>query len=89
MNAQIFAPIAPRPAPVKTEGAIAWIRSNLFGDWKTTLGTLLVGAILLKILPPFLQWAVVSAVWVPDYTKCDVGHAGACWGVIAEKYRII
>jgi general L-amino acid transport system permease protein len=89
MNAQIFEPIAARPAPVKTEGAIAWIRSNLFGDWKTTLGTLVVGAILLKVLPPFLQWAIVSAVWVPDYAKCDVGHAGACWGVIAEKYRII
>jgi general L-amino acid transport system permease protein len=89
MSAQIFESIAARPAPVKTEGAIAWIRSNLFGDWKTTLGTLLVGAILLKVLPPFLHWALVSAVWVPDYTKCDVGHAGACWGVIAEKYRII
>jgi general L-amino acid transport system permease protein len=89
MSAQIFEPIAARPAPVNTEGAIAWIRSNLFGDWKTTLGTLLVGAVLLKILPPFLHWAIVSAVWAPDYTKCDVGHAGACWGVIAEKYRII
>jgi general L-amino acid transport system permease protein len=89
MSAQIFEPIAARPAPVNTEGALAWIRSNLFGDWKTTVGTLLVGAILLKVLPPFLHWAFISAVWVPDYTKCDVGHAGACWGVIAEKYRII
>ena len=30
----IFQPIAPRPAPVRTEGLVPWIRRNLFADWK-------------------------------------------------------
>jgi general L-amino acid transport system permease protein len=89
MTAQTFQPIAPRPAPVKTEGPVAWIRTNLFGDWKTTLATLFIGAMLLWLIPPFVRWAVISAVWVPQVDACRAPGAGACWGVVAEKYRII
>ena len=44
MNTQTFQPIAPRPAPVNTEGPVAWVKANLFGDWKTSLATLVIGA---------------------------------------------
>jgi general L-amino acid transport system permease protein len=84
-----FNPIAPRPAPVRTEGFIAWLRLNLFADWQTTLGTLLVGAVLLSVLPRFINWALLQAVWVPRFEACHVDGAGACWGVIVEKFRII
>jgi general L-amino acid transport system permease protein len=89
MNATTFEPIAPRPAPVKTEGLVAWIRSNLFGDWKTTLGTVLISAVLLAVLPQLLGWALVHAVWVPNFDACHAEGAGACWGVVVEKFRII
>ncbi len=89
MSAHTFEPIAARPAPVKTEGLVAWIRSNLFGDWKTTIGTLLVAAVLLKVLPPFLQWAILNAVWTAQFELCNAEGAGACWGVVSEKFRII
>ena len=89
MSATTFEPIAARPAPVKTEGLVAWIRSNLFGDWKTTIGTLLVAAVLLKVLPPFLQWAILNAVWTAQFELCNAEGAGACWGVVSEKFRII
>jgi general L-amino acid transport system permease protein len=88
MTALIFQSIPARPAPVKTEGLLAWIRSNLFSDWKTTLGTLLIGYVLLSVLPPFLSWALVHAVWARDFDACHAA-TGACWGVVAEKYRII
>jgi general L-amino acid transport system permease protein len=88
MTATTFQPIPARPAPVKTEGLVAWIRTNLFSDWKTTLGTLLIGYVLLSVLPPFLSWALVHAIWTRDYDACH-SAAGACWGVVAEKYRII
>jgi general L-amino acid transport system permease protein len=42
MSAQTFQPIDPRPAPVKTEGIVAWIRINLFGDWITGLMTVVI-----------------------------------------------
>ncbi|MEY4344646.1 MAG: hypothetical protein RL032_478 [Pseudomonadota bacterium] len=88
MTAQIFEPIAARPAPVKTEGVVAWIRTNLFGDIRTSIGTLAIGLVLLLILPRFLNWALFNAVWAKDFDACHAA-TGACWGVVAEKFRII
>lgn len=89
MTARSFQPIAPRPAPVKTEGPVPWMRSNLFGNWQTALGTVVLGSLLLWMLPQMLGWAVLRAVWVPDVEACRVDGVGACWGVVAEKYRLI
>ncbi|MEO8121491.1 MAG: amino acid ABC transporter permease, partial [Rhodoferax sp.] len=89
MTAKTFQPIAPRPAPTLSAGPVAWIRANLFGDWKTTLMTFVIGGTLLYLLPQFLSWAVFRASWRPDFNACRVEGAGACWGVVAEKYRII
>ena len=89
MTAKIFQPIAPRPAPVQTEGVVAWMRFNLFGDWATALMTVVIGGILLYLIPQLLSWAIFRAAWLPNYEACRVEGVGACWGVIAEKYRII
>ena len=32
-----FQPIAPRPAPVRTEGLVPWARANLFGNPASTV----------------------------------------------------
>ena len=89
MNASTFQPIAARPAPVNTEGPVAWVKANLLADWKTTLSTLIIGAVLLWLVPQVLDWAFVSASWAPRYEACHADGVGACWGVISEKYRII
>ncbi|WP_342618273.1 amino acid ABC transporter permease [Rhodoferax sp. GW822-FHT02A01] len=88
MTATIFQPIAPRPAPVKTEGLAAWIKFNLFANLPTSIGTIIIGLVLLAIVPRFINWAFINAVWAKDYDACHAA-AGACWGVVAEKYRII
>ena len=46
-------------------------------------------AALLTFVPRLLGWALVHAVWVPNFDACHVEGAGACWGVVAEKFRII
>mgnify|MGYP000184389690 CR=1 FL=1 len=84
-----FQPIAARPAPDKTNGLVAWIRQNLFSDLFTSLLTLVVGGALLYVVPQFLSWAVFRATWLPDFEACKVAEAGACWGVVAEKFRLI
>ena len=89
MTAQTFQPIDPRPAPVSTEGPVAWVRINLFGDLVTGLMTVVIGAALLATIPQLLGWAVFRASWAPNFDACRVEGVGACWGVVAEKYRII
>ena len=44
--------------------------------------------VLLAAAVPFARWAFVDAVWRPDAAACRAAH-GACWGFIAEKYRLI
>lgn len=89
MATQIFQPIAARPAPVNNDGLLPWIRKNLFGTWPTAVGTLIVGGLLLWIIPQTISWVFLRAVWVPNADVCRVDGAGACWGVVAEKYRLI
>jgi general L-amino acid transport system permease protein len=90
VDSTLHAPIAARPAPARATGLIAWLRANLFADWKSTVATLCIGALLLRWLPEFFDWAVVRAVTRPDNAACRaLEHTGACWGVIAEKYRLI
>jgi general L-amino acid transport system permease protein len=89
MTAQTFQPIAARHAPLRSGGAIAWLRGNLFGNWTTTLSTVVLGGLLLWFLPQLLQWALIDAVWLPQVDACRAQGAGACWGVVAEKYRLI
>ena len=89
MTAPTFQPIAPRPAPRRTEGLLAWLRINLFGDWITSLMTVVLGGALLYLMVQFISWAIFRASWQPNFEACRVDGVGACWGVIAEKYRLI
>lgn len=88
MRAQTYPPVAPRPAPIPTEGGVAWCKNNLFHDWTTGLATVAIGAVLLAVVLRLFQWAVVNAVWVADYGLCHAA-SGACWGVVREKFRFI
>ena len=89
VNSATYAPIAARPAPATTRG-VGWIKRNLFGSAVSSLATLTVIAALIYYVPPLIEWAIVNAVIRPDNAACRaLDHAGACWGVIAEKYRLI
>ncbi len=86
----VFQPIPPRPAPVRTEGFVPWIRRNLFGDWKSAVTTVLLGGLIVYWLPGILNWSLLRAVFEPSADVCQQARGvGACWGVIAEKYRLI
>ena len=68
---------------------MAWLRINLFSDLFTSLLTLVVGGALLYVIPHLLSWAIFRAAWAPDFAACRADGVGACWGVVAEKYRLI
>ena len=50
--------------------------------------TLLLAVAMIAASLPFVQWALVDAVWRPDAAACRAAH-GACWGFIVEKHRFI
>jgi general L-amino acid transport system permease protein len=86
----VFQPIAARPAPVKTEGLVPWIRRNLFANWQSTVTTVALVALFVYWLPGLADWALFKAVFQRDAGVCQEARGtGACWGVIAEKYRLI
>ena len=68
----------------------AWLRRNLFSDAYSGLTTLLLLAGAVWWLPGLIDWLLLQAVFKADAGACQaVNHAGACWGVVAEKYRFI
>lgn len=83
-------PLTARPAPQRAGGAAAWVRRELFGSWVSSLTTLALLAWALWALPPVADWALWRAVWQADANACQAARGtGACWGVIAEKHRLI
>ena len=88
--ADTFQPVAPRPAPVRTEGFVPWVKRNLFADWKNGLTTVLLVALALYVLPGLADWGLTQAVFPANAEACQAARgSGACWGVITEKWRVI
>jgi len=55
-----------------------------------TPGNIVLGALLLWAGWHLFDWAILKAVFRPDASACHaLEGAGACWGVVAEKYRVI
>ena len=85
-----FVAIEPRPAPVRTEGLVPWVRKNLFGNLPSAVVTLLMLGLVLWLLPKLFSWAVLHAVVSTNYDQCQAARGiGACWGVVTEKHRLI
>ena len=64
------------------------LRRDLFGSPLRSLATLVVGAVAAWALFHLLRWGVAGAVFRPDAEACRAA-SGACWGVVAEKWRPI
>ncbi|MGI9409719.1 MAG: amino acid ABC transporter permease, partial [Hyphomicrobiaceae bacterium] len=56
--------------PVATSGPVAWAKENLFGSTGNTIISLVMIGLLVMIVPPLIDWAFVSAVWVADNALC-------------------
>ncbi|MGB8433164.1 MAG: amino acid ABC transporter permease [Burkholderiales bacterium] len=76
---------------MKTVSPLSWLQANLFSSWANSLLTIAAIWLLWRMVPPFIDWAFLDAVWVaPDAQACRAAAgSGACWAFIAEKHRFI
>ena len=83
--------------PAAVHGPYAWVRTNLFGSWLSSLATIVFAVLIVRYGLAFFSWAVLHAVWTvpdgangPDTSACRAAQGvGACWAVIGDKYRFI
>ncbi|MCB4365939.1 amino acid ABC transporter permease [Hydrogenophaga taeniospiralis] len=87
---QIYQPIDARPMPGLSVGALAWLKTNLFSSAANSVKTLIVAALALWALYGAAGWVFTNAVFGANLEACNsVRGIGACWGVVAEKGRLI
>ena len=85
-----FVAIESRPPPRTQPGFVLWLRQNFFGGLGSAVLTLAVLLMLAVVLPPLWNWGVWHAIAGADNAACRAAHGtGACWGVVAEKGRLI
>jgi general L-amino acid transport system permease protein len=72
-------------------GALRWLKSNLLSSVPNTAATLVVGYLIWKLLPEFVSWAFVNAIWfAPEGSQCrEAAGTGACWAFVTDKHRFI
>jgi len=66
-----------------------WTRTQLFSSWPSSIVSLTIIYLAVKLLPGLIDWALVRAVWSPhNAAACrDAATGGACWAFVAEKHR--
>ncbi|MBW1645791.1 MAG: amino acid ABC transporter permease [Deltaproteobacteria bacterium] len=74
--------------PVTSIGVLGWIRSKLFNNWYNSLLTLATLYLLVKVVPPFIDWAVINGNWNTTGAACHQSK-GACWSIIHANIRFI
>lgn len=90
--------LAPMPAPAGTKGIVHWMRSNLFSSPLNTLATLVALFLLYEIIPPFIDFTLISAVWEGNGREvCATlkqggvrpdGWFGACWPYVGANLKL-
>ncbi len=74
------------PPPGSTVGVVGWLRQNLFSSPFNTALTLAALYIVYLVVPPFINWALVSANF-QEGTSRDVCVAeGACWTMVRARF---
>jgi general L-amino acid transport system permease protein len=73
--------------PGTSVGVLGWIQRNLFNGWFNSVLTIMVLALLVKVVPPFFKWALIDSHWLPSGAGCQDG--GACWSVVTSNLRFI
>lgn len=90
-NAELgkFVPQPSRPPVVISRGFIGWLRKNFFNGFWNTMLTVTVFTLLYLLVRPFIDWALVNAVWIAsDRREClAINSDGACWAAVIHWFN--
>jgi general L-amino acid transport system permease protein len=82
--------VAPaRLPPTTDDGAIGWLRKNLFSSWGNAITTILLIAFLVWLVSWFVEWGLLQATFRAESGQDCARSHGACWALIGEKFRYI
>jgi general L-amino acid transport system permease protein len=75
----------------RLRACLGWLRRNAFSGWASSIVTVLLLVLCGWALKAILSWGVVHAVFGgANVAACRaVEGTGACWAMIAEKFRLI
>ena len=76
-------------SPPSGPGLLESLRRRYFYNLGATLVTVATLTLLAWLAGLALDWGVLRAVLRPDYATCKLPGTGACWGFVAEKWRLI
>ncbi|MFK7861995.1 MAG: amino acid ABC transporter permease [Granulosicoccus sp.] len=76
-----------KPAPIRTDGAIAWMRDNLFNGTFNSVLSLAVLALVFYAVPPALNWLIFNANFVGGAEACRANPDGACWTFVTARWE--
>ena len=76
-----------KPAPMRTEGLVAWVRDNLFSGVFNSLLTIVTLLLVLYSSPPALNWLIFSANWTGGAEACRANPDAACWPFVTARWE--
>ena len=82
--AETFRPVAPRPPPNSAAGPIRWALDNLLSSPLNVMLTALGLYLLWILVPPIVDWALLSANFVGSGNDACSGE-GACWVFVGQR----
>lgn len=72
--------------PATEVGLLGWIKHHLFNGVFSSIATIVVIILAIKLVPSFIQWAFIDSLWFSTGKECHES-AGACWSVVTQNIR--
>ncbi|MCF6199179.1 MAG: amino acid ABC transporter permease [Hyphomicrobiaceae bacterium] len=83
-------PLPDRPPPSSQTGIVHWAKQHLFSSTTNSLLTLASFYVLFLLVPPLVNWALLSATLEgTDRSACEANGGGACWTFIKIRFNQI
>ena len=79
--------------PIFQSRILKWLRQNLFSSFFDTALTILAIYILIAVIPPVIEWALINSVWLADsrhacWKEMSSPGEGACWALIIKRLNM-